>query len=156
MGQCSPHVHFSSFDLLFSGLGKTIAQGIAATLGGTFSTFTAGVCERGIGQSALASNRFVEVGTVLGQGVFSLTWKVGALGVASGYGGLQLVVEGFSSTWGLPSNFPCAKLYTVTRMDAAGDLTMGVWVDVVEVVTMGVGIGFIGADVVGVVGNFFL
>ena len=53
------------------GLGKTIAQGIAATLGGTsaFSTFTAGVCIGEIGQSALASNRFIEAGMVLGQGV---------------------------------------------------------------------------------------
>ena len=68
MGQCGPHKHFSSADLLFSGLGKTIAQGIAATLGGTSSTFTVGVCVGGIGQSALALNRFVEAGTVLGQG----------------------------------------------------------------------------------------
>ena len=120
MGQCGPHVHFSSDDLVFCGLGKTIAWGIVATLGGTsfFSTFTVGVCIGGIGQSALASNRFMGAGMVLGQGVSSLTWKVGALAVASDCGGLQLGAEGFSSTWGLPvgygipSNFPCAKLYS--------------------------------------------
>ena len=61
-------------------------------LGGTsvFSTFTVDADVGGIGQSALASNRFVEAGTVLGQGVSSLTWKVGALGIASGCGGLEL------------------------------------------------------------------
>ena len=103
-GQCGPHVHFSSTGLLFCGLCKTIAQGPADALGGTsaLSTFTAGVCVGGIGQSALVSNRFVEAGMVLGQGVSSLTCKVGALGRASGCGGLQLGVEGFSSTWGLP------------------------------------------------------
>ena len=84
MGQGSPHVHFSSVGLLFCSLGKTIVWGIAATLGGTsaFSTFTVGVCIGGIGQSPLASNRFMEAGMVLGQGVSSLKWKVGALGIA--------------------------------------------------------------------------
>ena len=45
MGQCGPHVHFSSTGLLFCGLGITIA----ATLGGTsaFSTFTVGGCTGG-------------------------------------------------------------------------------------------------------------
>ena len=71
-------------------------------LHGTFSAFTMSVCIEGIGQSALALNRFMEAGMVLGQGVSSLTWKVGALGVASGCGGLQLMVDGFSSTWDLP------------------------------------------------------
>ena len=72
---------------------------------------------------------------------------------------LQLGVEGFSSAWGLPvgwgipSNFPYAKLYTVTGMDVATDFTMGVWVDAVEVTTVGVGIGFISAVGVGVVGK---
>ena len=128
-------------------------MGIAATLGGTFSTFTVGVCEEGIGQSAPGSNRFVEPDMVLGQGVSSLIWKVGALGVTSGCGGLQLGAEGFSSTWGLHLNFPFARLYTVTRMDVAADFTTGVWVDVVEVVTVGVGIGFMGTNVVGLVGK---
>ena len=87
-------------------MGKTINEKwIADTWGGTsvFSTFTvnAGIGE--IGQSALALNRFVEAGTVLGQGVSSLTWKVGVLGAASGCGGLQLGTEGFSSTCGLPA-----------------------------------------------------
>ena len=67
MGQCSPHVHFSSICLLFSGLFKTIAQGMAATLGGTstFSILAVGIYVGGIGQSALALNRFLEAGTVL-------------------------------------------------------------------------------------------
>ena len=75
MGQCGPHVHFSSAGLLFLSLFKTIAQGVAATLGGTsaFSILTVGVSVGGIGQFAPASNRFVEAGTVLGQGVSSLT-----------------------------------------------------------------------------------
>ena len=73
-GQCGPHVHFSSGEL-FCSLGKTIAWGIAATWGGTsiFSTFTLGAGIRGICQSALALNRFMEPGTVLGQRVSSLT-----------------------------------------------------------------------------------
>ena len=104
-GQCSPHVQFSSADLLFCGLGKTTTQGIAATPGGTsvFSTFTMGAGVGGIGQSSLASNRFMEAGMVLGQGMSSLTWKVGALGAASGCGELQLGVEGFSPTCGFPA-----------------------------------------------------
>ena len=98
---------------------------------------------------------------VLGQGVPSLTWKTGALGVASGCGGLLLRVEGFSSAWGLPvgwgipSKFPCAKLYTVTGMVVAADVTKGIWVDAIEVATMAVGtvwIEFTGAVRVGVVG----
>ena len=90
---------FLSADLLFCGLGKTIVQGIAATWGGTsvFSTFTVGAGIGGIGQSALALNRFMEASTVLCQGVSSLTWKVGVLGADSGCGGLQLGAEGFSS-----------------------------------------------------------
>ena len=80
---------------------------------------------------------------MLGQGVSSLTWKVGALGAASGCGGLQLGAEGFSSTCGLPagkgipSNFPCAKLYTVTRMDMAADFTISIWVDALDVAAVG-------------------
>ena len=87
MGQCGPHVHFSSIGLLFCSLGKVIAWGMAVTLVGAsaFSLLTEGVCVGGIGQSALALNRFVEAGTVLGHGVSSLTWKVGALGIASDF-----------------------------------------------------------------------
>ena len=158
MGQCSPHVHFSSTDLLFCGLGKTTAWGIAATMGGT-SAFSVGGCIGGIGQSDLALNRFMEAGTVLGQGVSSLTWKTGALGEASSCGGLQLGAEEFSSAWGLPvgwgipSNFPCAKFYTVIGMVVATDFTMGIWVDEVKVVTVvgTVGFGFTGTIVAGVV-----
>ena len=159
IGQCSPHVHFSSADLLFCGLEKTIAWEIAATQGATsvFSTFILGAGIGDISQSALASNRFVEAGMVLGQGVSSATWKVEALGAASGYGGLQLGAEGFSSTCGLPAgseiplNFLCAKLYRVTRMDVAVDFTIGVWVDALNMAAVEVGIGFAGTDVVRVV-----
>ena len=68
----------------FCGLSKNIAWGIADTLGETsvFSTFTVGVCVGVIGQSAHVSNRFMEAGMGLGQGASSLTWKVGALGIA--------------------------------------------------------------------------
>ena len=96
---------------------------------------------------------------VLGQRVSSLTWKVGALDLASGCGRLQLGAEGFSSTWGLPVgqgiplNFPCAKVYTVTGMDLAADFTTGIWMDVVDVAIVAVGIGFMGTHVVGVVGK---
>ena len=107
MGQWGPHVHFSFTGLLSCGLGKIIAWGMAATLDGTsaFSILTVGVHIEGTGQSTLASNRFVEAGMVLGHGVSSLTWKVGALALVLGcclcWGGMQLGAEGFSSTWGL-------------------------------------------------------
>ena len=147
---------------------QTTAWGMAATLGVTsaFSILTAGICIGEIGQSALALNRFMEVGTELGHGVSSLTWKVGALGIVSGcclfWGALQLVA-GFSSTCGLPvgqgipSNFPCAKLHTVIGIDVAADFTMGIRVVAVEVATVGVGaavwIGFTGKVEAGVVGK---
>ena len=69
-----------------------MAQGIAAIWGGTsvFSAFTVAAGIGVIGQSALASNRFVETGMMFGQGVSSLTWKVGTLGAASGCGWLKL------------------------------------------------------------------
>ena len=38
-------------------------------------------------------------------------------------------------------------------MDVAANFIMGIWVDVVEMATVGVGIGFMGADVVGVLGK---
>ena len=82
MGQCSPHVHFSPICL-----GKTIAWGITAIQGGisVFSTFMEGAGVEGIGQFALASNRSMKAGTVLGQEVSSLTCKVEALdGVVNG------------------------------------------------------------------------
>ena len=50
-------------------------------------------------------------------------------------------------------NFPCAKLYTVTGMDVAVDFTTGIWVDVVDVATVGVGFGFMGTAVLEVVGK---
>ena len=41
---------------------------------------------------------------------------------------------GVSVVEGTPSNFPFAELYTIMRMDAAADYTMGVWVEVVATV----------------------
>ena len=60
---------------------------MAATLGGTsvFSIFTTvGGSVGGIGQDALASNRFEETGMVLGHRVSSLFWRVVIVAVASG------------------------------------------------------------------------
>ena len=87
MGQCGHHVDLSPICL-----GKAIAEGIAATLDGTsaFSTFIVGVCIGGIGQSALALNRVMDAGMVLGQGVSSLIWQVVSLGMASDCGGINL------------------------------------------------------------------
>ena len=66
MGRCSPHAHFSPICL-----GKTMAWGITAFWGGTSVFVGAGVGETG--QCALALNKFVEAGSVLGQWVSSLT-----------------------------------------------------------------------------------
>ena len=93
-GKHSPHVHFSPICLA-----KTIAWGIAAIWVCT-SVFV-GVAVGGIGQSALASNKFVEADSLLGHEMSSLTWKVGALGISSCCGGLDLGMEGFFSAWGL-------------------------------------------------------
>ena len=80
---------------------------------------------------------------LLGQGVSSLTWKFMALGAASGCDGLQLGAEGISSAsglpagYGIPSNFPCAKLYTDTRMDVPAAFTISIWVDALDVAAGG-------------------
>ena len=87
MGQFGPHLHSSSVDLLLWSLFNTRAWGMATTLGGTsaFSILTTvGVSVGGIGPDALASNRFVEAGMVLGNGVSSLLWRVVTVAAASG------------------------------------------------------------------------
>ena len=133
---------------------------MAATLGGTsvFSILTTvGVSAGGIGQVALASNRFVESGMVLGHGVSSPFWRVVTVGTASSccsWGLLKLGVEGISPSWNLvvglgsPLNLPWARLHTVIGMDVATDLITGIWDVAVEVATVGVdsagGIGFMG------------
>ena len=66
-------------------LGITIAWGITAVWGGT-SVFV-GADVGGIGQSALALNKFMEADSVLGQVVPSLNE---ALGMSSSGGGLEL------------------------------------------------------------------
>ena len=74
-------MHFST-----TCLGITIAWRITAVWGGTSVLVGAGV--GGIGQSALALNKSMEAGSVLGQGVSSLIW-VKALEIASSGGGLE-------------------------------------------------------------------
>ena len=60
----------------------------------------------GIGQDALASNKYVEAGMVLDHGVSPLFCGAVAVTAASGcylsWGLLQLGVEGPSSSWGFP------------------------------------------------------
>ena len=65
-------------------LGITIAWGIAAVWGGTSVFVGAGL--GGIHQCALASNKVMEAGSVLGQGVYYLT---GALSMSSSGGDLE-------------------------------------------------------------------
>ena len=121
-GSLWSHPYISSADLLFSSnLFCTIAWGIAASFGGVFSfdfsvltkvgvgtSFTLG----GIGHDDLATNKFVEAGTVFGHGVSSLVGGavnvtvVVALGCCCAVGGLlQLGWMGFlppgtSLLWG--------------------------------------------------------
>ena len=101
----------------------------------------------GIGQCLLASNRFSGVDSELGQGVPCLT---GALGMSSSGTGLEWTEEfllswGLSVRYGISANCPVANLYTITNIDAAVDLTTGVWVEAVATV----GVGTVGVVVVG-------
>ena len=87
-GKCSPHPNFSSA-FPWGGL-FIIVWGIAATLGGVFSSaffilIAVGASIGGIGQDALASKKFVEAGMVLGHGVPSLFCGDVAVTAASGY-----------------------------------------------------------------------
>ena len=87
MGQCGPHPHISS-SLPWDGF-FTNTQGMAATLGGIFSSsafsvLTAGVSFGGIGQDALALNKFMEAGLVLCYGWSSLF--CGAVAVTAALG----------------------------------------------------------------------
>ena len=111
MGQCSSHLHSSSVGLLVWGLFSTRACGMGANLGGVlFSACSVlipmGASVGGIGQDALASNKFVEVSMVLDHRVSSLCCGAVAVNAASGcclsWGLLQLGVEGPFSSWGLP------------------------------------------------------
>ena len=88
----------------------------------------------GIGQSYLVSNRFSDVHPGLGQGVLCLG---GALGTSSSGGGLDPSFWGLIVGCGTSANCPIANLYTVTSIDSAVDLTIGVWV--LTVATMGAG-----------------
>ena len=86
----------------------------------------------GIGQSFLVSNRFSEADPTLGQGVPCLT---GALGMSSSGEGLILSFQDVVVGHGTSANCPVANLYTITGIDSAVDLTIGVCV--LTVATMG-------------------
>ena len=155
MGQCSPHPHISSA-LPWRGL-FTIAQRMASILGGIFSSaflvlMAVGTSVGGIGQDALASNKFVEAGMVLGHGVSFLFCRAVAVtavsGCCSSWELWQMGVEGPSISWSflvgqvIPLNLPWAKLYTVTGIDVAvmaADFATGIWVVAIAVTTFGVG-----------------
>ena len=88
MGQCGPHEHFS-----VACLGITMAQGIAAILGGSSVLMVGAGVGTGvgrIGQSFLVSNNFSVADPALGKGVPCLT---GALGMSSSGGGLEFCVR---------------------------------------------------------------
>ena len=126
-------------------LGINMAWGIAAILD-CFSVLMVeagvGTGVGGIGQSFLAWNRFSEADPALGQGVPCLT---GALGISSSGGGLssRYLVVGR----GTSANCPMVNLYTVTSIDSAVDLTIGVCM--LTVTTMGAGTVEVGVEGVG-------
>ena len=118
-------------------LGITIAWGIAATLGGSSVLMVGvgvGTGVGGISQSFLVLNRFSEADPSFGQGVPCLT---GTLGISSSDGGWEFSFRSFIVGCGTSANCPIANLYTITGIDSAVDLTIGVWV--LTVATMGVG-----------------
>ena len=141
MGQCGPHVHFSTTCLDIS-----IAGGITATCGGA-SVFAVSAGVGGIGQSFLASNMFWGVDSELGQGVPSL---IVALGMSSIMGGWDCAWKDFPgiSLLGKELHFifllPNCILLLVWMLQP--DLTTGIWVEVVATV----GVGVVGVVVVGV------
>ena len=90
-----------------------------------------GIGVGGIGQSILVSIRFSDVDPELGQGIPCLT---GALGTSSG-GALSF--RDLVGGCGTSANCPLANLYTVTGIDSAVDLTIGVCV--LTVATVGTG-----------------
>ena len=160
IGQCSPHVHFSSADLFFCGLSKTIAWGIACTLVVLlFSLLSLWVFAWG-NWPICPGFKWIPGGWhgVTPRGVFSDLegWGIGysfRLWWIS-LGGRRIFLNlGPSCGVGSSFKFSFAKLYTVTRMDMAADFTMGIWLDAVDVAAVGVGIGFTGTDVVGIVGE---
>ena len=53
------------------------------------TTLTMGVGDGGVGQSSLASNKFMSVGSIVGHGVSSLILKIGAWGASSKGGGIR-------------------------------------------------------------------
>ena len=111
--------------------------GIAATWGGSSAlTVRAGVGTGagGIGQSVLVSNRFSDAVPELGQGVLCLD---GALGIFSSSGGLDTSFWGLLVGCGTSTSYPGANLFTVTSIESAVDLTIGVWV--LTTATMGAG-----------------
>ena len=85
MGHCGPHPHASSADLLFwADVPWTIAWEITACFGGAFSSDFSILMKVGVGTSFtlrrighddLATNKFVEAGTVFGHEVSSLVGR---------------------------------------------------------------------------------
>ena len=104
----------------------------------------------GIGQSFLVLNRFSEADPALGKGVPCLT---GSLEMSSSGGGLILSFRDLVVGCGTSANCPIANLYTITGIDFAVDLTIGVCV--LTVATIGVGAVKVGVGV-GWVSNFTL
>ena len=96
MGHCGPHPHNSSDDLFWAELPRTIGWGITTCFGGALSALglSSILMKAGIGISFpfgqmghdLATNKFVEAGTVLGHEVSSLVSGMAAEAVAGALG----------------------------------------------------------------------
>ena len=98
----------------------------------------------GISQSFLISNRFSEADPALNLGVPCLT---GAVGMSSSGQGLEFSFRGLVVGCGTSANHPIANLYTVTSIDSAMGLTIGVLV--LTVATVGVGAVAFGLEGIG-------
>ena len=149
MGQCSPHEHFS-----VASLGITMVLGSTAVLGCSSVLMlgtVVGTGVKGIGQSFLVSKRFSEADPLLGQGVPCL---IGALRMSSSGGGLILSFRDLVVGHGTSANCPVANFYTITCIDSAVDLTIGVCV--LTVATVVVGAVAVGVEGVGWVSTLTL
>ena len=135
-------------------LGITMALGIAAILGCSSVLMVwagVGTGVGGIGQSFLVSNIFSYADPALGQGEPCLTW---AMEMSSSGGGLTSSFRDLVVGCGTSANCSIANLYTVTGIDSALDLTIGVCV--LTVATMGAGLVDVGVEGVGWVSTLTL
>ena len=105
----------------------------------------------GIGQSFLVSNRFFKAHPALGQGIPYLT---GALQMSSSGGGLILSFGDLVVGCRTSANCPIANLCTITGIDSAVDLTIGVYV--LTVAAIGAGAVEVGVEGVGWVSTLTL